>query len=415
MQKYNRKILFITSTFPSSDSDPVPGFVKDEAIWLNKVYGYQVDVLAPHNAYSKTTSYQKHKHYDEYRFHYFFPFKFELLAGRGIEPALQKNKLLYFQLPFFFIFEFFSLMNHSRKTKPDIIYAHWFTPQAIMSYLVSKMLGIPFVFDTQASDVIVLKRIPFSRKIIDKVCCDALSYTAPSKMTADKLEYFTTERNRKKIMDKLTIVPMGTKIPSEDKEALVSLSKDINPKNKKVILFMGRLVDRKGVDTLIKAFSEVLKSNNEHELFIAGDGQEAHNLRTLVKKLDIDDKVHFLGYVSGSRKFNLLYLADIYALPSINVGDQAEGLPIAFMEAVSAGCTTVISDATGAHEVAKDGENTFIFKAGSVEDLKSKLLKAMDLNSKQKKEFKQSVLKFSKRFQWEEIIKERHDALSLDK
>src|SRR4051812_3605982 len=96
-----------------------------------------ITVLAPHNAHSKTKRYTKQECYDEYRFHYFWPFRWEKLTGRGIQPALRKNKLLYFELPFLFIAEFFATWRVIRRTKPDLLYAHWFTPQAITGALAA--------------------------------------------------------------------------------------------------------------------------------------------------------------------------------------------------------------------------------------------------------------------------------------
>lgn len=408
-----KRILFTTSTMPSSDTDPVPAFVKDEAIWLNKTYGYKVDILAPHNAYSKTKSYQKHPHYAEHRFHYFWPYRFEKLTGRGIQPALQKNKLLYFQLPFLFLRSFTALHAYCKRARPDVIYAHWFTPQAIAAALVSKLMGIPFVFDTQASDVIVLKKVPFSKKLVVWVCSRAVAYTAPSEQTAAKLLYFTNKSNRALIKRKLHIIPMGTSTTLPSDKALVEVVDRYALRKKRVILFMGRLVDRKGVDILLKAYKNIVNMHNNTILIIAGDGQERTNLERLARELNLEESVVFSGYATGDKKLALLQAADILTVPSVNVGDQAEGLPIVFMEGISFEKVTVISDATGAHEVVKDSLNSFVCKAGSVKDLTDKLNEALSLKGKKKAVFKKSVRKLSANFQWENVVRRRHDALQI--
>src|ERR1044072_5559809 len=205
------KVLFTTSTIPASDNDPVPAFVKDEAIWMKKLHPeLKISVLAPHSAHSDTKKFQRQEYYDEYRFHYFWPYKYEMLTGKGIQPSLKKNKLLYLQLPGLFIAEFFATWSFIRKYKPDIVYAHWFTPQALTAALATKLTHTPLVFDTQASDAIVLKHIPFSRKIVVSICRQALAYTVPSQQTLDKLLYFTNENNREEVLKKSTMVPYGT-------------------------------------------------------------------------------------------------------------------------------------------------------------------------------------------------------------
>lgn len=408
-----KNILFVTSTLPSSDNDPVPAFVKDEAIWFKKVYPeLDITILAPHNAYSKTKPYTKNKYYSEYRFHYFWPFGLEKLTGRGIQPALKKNKFLYAQLPGLFIAEFFATWKYVRKLKPDMLYAHWFTPQAITGALVAKITKVPFVFDTQASDAIVLKKVPFSKRIVAAVCRTALAYTAPSRQTADKLLYFSTDKNKEEILKKLHMVPYGTSPVAVSKKDVAGVEKKYDLKNKKVLYFIGRLVDRKGIDILIEAFSQISKDDPLLRLVIVGDGQDRKTLVKLADGLNLSNKVIFTGYITGAERFALLELADVCVIPSVNVGDQAEGLPIVFMEAITNGKITVITDATGAHEYVRHGKNAFVAKAGSVTDLRKNLDKAIAKTGTSDKDFKKAVKKLSEDFQWPEIVKRRYKAFT---
>lgn len=410
-----KKILFTTSSLPSSDSDAVPAFVKDEAIWFKKIYPeLDITILAPHSAYTTTKHFTRHKYYDEYRFHYFWPFKWEKLAGRGIQPALKKNKLLYFLLPTLFVAEFVATWRLTKKINPDMIYAHWFTPQAITGSLVAKITKKPFVFDSQASDIIVLKIVPFSKKIVASICKLSLAYTMPSQQTVDKLNYFTTDTNRAEIMGKLHMIPLGTAPVPVDETAIDAARQKYHLTNAKMIYFIGRLVDRKGIDVLIKSFKTMSDGDPNLRLVIVGDGQERDNLVKLVRDLGLDDKVIFTGYINGDERFALLQLAHVCAVPSVNVGDQAEGLPIVFMEGVTAGKAVVVTDATGAHEIVQDGKNAFVAKAGSVDSLTEKLQAALTKSCSDDQTFKAAVSQLAEQFQWPAIIKRRYKALKMD-
>lgn len=407
-----KKILFTTSTLPSSDNDPVPAFVKDEAIWFKKLYPeLEIDILVPHSAHSKTKGFKKQKYYNEYRFHYFWPFRWEILTGKGIQPALKKNKFLHLQLPSLFVAEFFATLWHIRKHRPDIIYAHWFTPQAITNALAAKLTKTPLVFDTQASDAIVLKNIPFAKKIVVGICRQALAYTVPSQQTLDKLLYFTDDSNRHEVINKVTMVPYGTSPIQVSPQAIKNTIKKYGLQNKKVIYFIGRLVDRKGVDILIKAFSNLRKVDNSLRLVVVGDGQQRQELERLVINLDLTESVLFAGFITGEERYALLTIADVCVIPSINVGDQSEGLPVVFMEGATFGKVMVISDATGAHEVVKDKENALIVKAGSVEDLISGLSEALKVSSSSNEQFYKSVQELAQTFQWPYVAKKRYEAL----
>ncbi len=411
-----KKILFTTSTIPASDNDSAPAFVKDEAIWFKKLYPHlEISVLSPHNSYTTTVPFQHLEYYDDYRFHYFWPFKFEKLTGRGIQPALKKNPWLYVELPGLFIAEFFATWRLAKKLKPDMIYAHWFTPQAITGALVARLTKTPFVFDSQASDVIVLKKVPFAKKIVASICNQALAYTLPSRQTVDKLLYFATDENREAIKSKIHLIPLGTAPVPVDDVAIAAARDKYKLENKKVIYFIGRLVDRKGIDILIRSFKDLSDDDPELRLVIVGDGQERDNLTNLVDQLALSDRVIFTGYINGEERFALLQIANVCAVPSVNVGDQAEGLPIVFMEGVTAGKAVVVTDATGAHEIVEDGKNAFVATAGSVDSLTVKIREALAKSESDDPTFKQTVIKLSEQFQWPSIIKRRFEALKIDR
>ena len=90
------KLLVATSTFPVSDDDKVPAFVKDQVVEFKKLQPkLEITVLAPHNYHSDSVSrLAQNDTYTEKRFHYFRPYRWELLVGRGIMPALRENKML---------------------------------------------------------------------------------------------------------------------------------------------------------------------------------------------------------------------------------------------------------------------------------------------------------------------------------
>lgn len=410
--KISKKILFVASTFPVDEYDPVPPFVREEAIWAKKVFpGLQIDVLSPHNSYSDTKNLPKNDFYTDYRFHYFWPHKFELLAGRGIMPALKSNKLLYLEVPFFTLFEIIAVIRRTITLKPDLIYAHWFMPQAIAAAIASKITRTPFVFDTQSSDVIVLKKFPFSKSIVRWVCKNSIAYTAPSKQTADKLLYFN-EPSKYDISEKLNMIPLGTSpVKVSDSEKRKTLSK-FNLSSTEYLYFIGRLVERKGVHILIQAFANFNKLHPKVMLVVTGDGPERERLENEVVDLGIKDRVIFTGFLSKVERFSILEGCTMGVVPSLNVGDQGEGLPIVFMEGVTVGKPMVITDATGAHEYVSDGKTAFIAKSESVKSLQDKISEAYSERNSDK--LRSNVKKLSDDFQWTNIVKKRFDLFFPD-
>lgn len=406
------KLLVTTSTFPANHTDPVPAFVKEQVIWMKRLHpDLTVHILAPHSSYSRTNNITKHDDFTEHRFHYFLPHRWEKLAGRGIQPALKENKLLYLLIPFLVVFQTISTYRLVRKLKPDVIYAHWFTPQAITAAFVARVTGTKFAFYTHASDVIVLKSLPFSKNLVAWVCKQAFFYAASSVQTATKLRYFETNKTRDAIEAKLHIVPMGASFSEASTTTIRNTRKELGIQDdEQVILFMGRLVDRKGIDILIDAFSILAARHPDIKLVIAGDGQERLKFVEQAHNLQLGKRVIFAGYVSGDRKAALHTISDVTCVPSVNVGHNSEGLPVVFMEATIYNTVTVVSNVTGAHETVTSGKDSFVFQEKSVPDLVDALDKALSVAHDDA--FLKRVKKLSNKFRWEHVAEEHYRLLA---
>ena len=114
-------------------------------------------------------------------------------------------------------------------------------------------------------------------------------------------------------------------------------------------LGMGRLIDWKGFDDLLRGFAEFLKTRDNSVLWIAGDGQEREGLQKLAHDLGISERVKFWGFLDDVRP--VLWGADIYVHPSW--GDEAFGLSL--LEAMSASLPAIASESGGMTEILSNG------------------------------------------------------------
>lgn len=405
------KVLITTSTFPATDSDKVPAFVKDQAIELKKRYPTtKILIHAPHNHYAKTAKLvTSNRYYQEFRYHYFWPRRWELLTGRGIMPALHQNRLLYFQIPFLFVCQFFSLLSLTRKAQPDIIYAHWFTPQAITGALVSKLTNTPMVFTTHASDVDVLRKVPFSKRVVNWVCNQAAAYTAVSERTAGRLKAFWgTSPINNDFSSKLNIIPMGIRLnshPPTKNDIKATLAKYNLPRDKFFLLFIGRLAEIKGIKYLIQALPKLPEPDRQRlHLVIAGDGHIEPELRHLAKQLKVTN-LTFTGFVYGDDKYRLLALADAICMPSIIDGHgHREGLPVVIMEALAAGKPVLASNVAGADGIIVSGQNGLVFAEKSVSSLAEAISIIMNMNQTDREAMKRKARQAAYKFYWGKII-----------
>ncbi len=104
------------------------------------------------------------------------------------------------------------------------------------------------------------------------------------------------------------------------------------------IVFIGRLVERKGCLLLLKAFGKLRHNLPDSRLTIAGDGPQMGRLTSFVRDNNLESSVEFKGYVSEKQKAELLSNADIACFPSLS----GESFGIVLIEAMAAGTAVVL-------------------------------------------------------------------------
>jgi len=129
---------------------------------------------------------------------------------------------------------------------------------------------------------------------------------------------------------------------------------------KKVILYLGRLEQSKGIDYLLEAFA--LLDEPETCLIIAGKGSEDKKLALLAERLNIRDKIRFPGYIEISETVVYYAAATVFVLPSITTKLFKEPWGLVVNEAFNQGCPVIATNSVGAAVggLVKDGENGFI-------------------------------------------------------
>jgi glycosyltransferase involved in cell wall biosynthesis len=150
------------------------------------------------------------------------------------------------------------------------------------------------------------------------------------------------------------------------------IKKELGIKDKKVILFMGRLIWEKGLEFLILAFKSLRPKIDNISLLIVGSGYKKQALENLIKKEKIEDVILTPGvrYTETPKYYSI---ADILILPSVS---ECWGLVV--NEGMACGLPVLTSDKVGAGEdLIKHKENGFIFPAGNIKILSAYLEKIL--------------------------------------
>lgn len=136
-----------------------------------------------------------------------------------------------------------------------------------------------------------------------------------------------------------------------------------------MILYAGRLIERKGPDVLIQSFRNIAENYPEARLVFAGDGPERMNLERIAGELGLTEKVNFLGIVGPERLQELYHSADICVFPS----RQGEGLMGVVLESMASGKAVVTTTGNGNEDVIVDGNNGILISPNDTEDLATKV------------------------------------------
>ena len=145
------------------------------------------------------------------------------------------------------------------------------------------------------------------------------------------------------------------------------------------IIYVGRLVEKKGVSTLIDSIRLLKKDYPEIKATLVGDGPERATLVQQCIESGINNQVEFVGSIANDRVPEFYQSAKIAVVPSIIAkdGDQ-EGLGLVAVEALGCGCATIASNLPALSDVVKHGENGLVFSAGEAIALKDSIRSILD-------------------------------------
>ena len=394
------KVLINTSTYKENHEDKVTDVINNLIYSILKSdKNFEFLVLKPMSA-------EKHKEIlfngiKVKKYRYFWPNKSQTFHKNGILPSLQKNKINILKLLILIISQFINLFLTSLKFKPDYIYAHWFLPQAIISALVCKILKIKLVFTTHGAEVLLLNNIKLLNKIlINFVLKNTYKFTANSEITLNEIK-----KNCKPdyISSKYMVIPMGIQ-DKFFKENNIEFNNDNN------FLYIGRLVDYKGVDMLIKCLNKFKDSGNNFRLDILGSGVDENLLKKEVHNLGLENYIVFHGFKNFDEKLKFYKNASLTFIPSIVSDKRLEGGPLTLIEAMSQKNICIVSDSVGFVKYCNN-KNSLVFASGDIESMYNKLIKYTEMNKDEKESMRNFAFEDSKFFKFENIGKIHSDFL----
>ncbi len=383
-------LLVLTSTFPRWENDPGPAFVFELSRRLGAAF--DVTVLAPRSPGSETRETMAGMHV--IRFPYFF-LRWENLATHsgGILSRLRSNPFNYLLVPLFLFGQLLALVSLLRRQRFSLIHAHWLIPQgliAVMGLILTRQ-RIPLICTSHGGDLFALRGTIF-RRLKRWVIDHSQALTVVSRAMQS------------------TVAGMGV---APDKVQAISMGVDLQhrftpdstvERSAGELIFVGRLVEKKGLRVLLEAMPKVLAKHPDMRLTVAGAGPLEAELRELSKRLDILERVDFLGMVTQSKLPALYRRATLAVFPFVvaRSGDQ-EGFGLVQVEAMGCGCPVIASDLPAIHDGITHEESGLLVPPGNPEVLAETVLRALNDHDLRFRLAREARKRAMEQFDWETV------------
>ena len=257
----------------------------------------------------------------------------------------------------------------------DIVHTHgtWYFPQFI-AYWAAKKSRVPLIASVhgELSDVRLsyglFKKKIYSAVIQKKIIREASAVHALSRKESEDIMDYISRNSR------VFIIPNGVdfncleKLPTHEcpGEQYVGL------KGKKVILFLGRIEEGKGLDLLARSTGILCRQRDDVHLLLAGPDNWGYGVvvKKILQEEGTPDRVTFTGLLTGKKKYEALAIAHVFVLPS-----RSEGFSVAVLEAMACGLPVIISRQCNFQEVEDRGCGRVIdTDAGEISDAIAALL-----------------------------------------
>ncbi|MBI2559329.1 glycosyltransferase family 4 protein [Candidatus Woesearchaeota archaeon] len=298
------RICILSPIYPTFSNPPLGIFVHEQAKYLAKK-GHSVHVITFGNNEGKDYEIK-----DGVLVHRIKIYNFLLFKG-AIFALLMVKKLIILNKKFDF----------------DVVHSHFVGPLTVLIGLASKLTKKRLV--TTVHGIGLLTENPIKKAMV------RFYLQFPSKIicVSDYVSKLVSECTSK---NKIVIINNGV-----DAEKLrptlsaMAFKEKLGMKNEKILLSIGALIERKGIDIILNSLPIILKSYKNLKYFIIGKGAEKENLQNLVKKLGLEKYVVFTGIISDDYLANFYNICDIFILMSrtINEKEGVEGFGIAYIEA----------------------------------------------------------------------------------
>lgn len=302
---------------------------------------------------------------------------------------------------------FFKIWQIIKKEKIEVILFGHYANYCLLGPIFRKIFKIPFLIYGRGVDVLIYQKGKISKFFLKSNLKNASRVLANSHFTKNEIcKLGIPEKN-------VIVVHPGIDLEkfNPNKISLEKIEKikdKFGLKNKKIILYVGRLAKIKGIDLVIKALPEIKKQIQNIVFLVVGKGEDEEELRKLVKELNLEKTVIFVGPVEKPEEaIPYYFLTDLYVGPSrilefVGYKHQ-ESFGSSFIEAQAIGKPVVATKVGGIPEVVSESKTGLLVPPDDLTKLTEAIVKLL-INKNLIEELSQNTKKWVEKFSWSNQI-----------
>ena len=260
-----------------------------------------------------------------------------------------------------------SIRRRLRSSRSDYLLVGHILPLGTVAWLLSLFRPLKYGVFLHGLDLSLAHHQPRKRwlsalilKRADRIIC-ANSFVA--RLAQEYYSFLTDEQ--------IVVINPGviSGAPYVSPERLAAVRREYGLEDKIILLSVGRLVRRKGVDKTLLALSLLSEADRERVVYIvAGTGPDELSLKKMVTP-DIEKMVFFLGEISDEEKWIWLQACDIFIMPARHIGVDFEGFGIVYLEANLCGKPVIAGRSGGVSDAVSDGESGLLVNPEEVAEI----------------------------------------------
>lgn len=347
------RILYIVTAYSRSEGDVItPWLVR--TIHRLAERGVEVEVLAP--SYRGLGD-QVMEGVRVHRFRY-APSRWEDLTHDQTAPDRVRDRPAYLALvPGYVAAGSLAAARLARSGRFDAIHAHWPIPHGVMAMVAARLSGLPMVLTFYGVELTWARnRMPAALPLLRRMIRKADAVTAISTYTAGLVRALYERA--------IEVIPFGATVSAPE-----AVEPPPPPSRPFRLLFVGRLVERKGVAYLLRAIS-TLDGEPDVRLEVVGSGPEREKLESLAAELGIAERVEFAGFVPDDELAGRYRDCHAFVLPaSHDAKGDVEGLGVVLLEAMVHARPVIASAAGGITDIVEHERTGLLVEPADVNDL----------------------------------------------